>query len=57
MNKTFSIYFAILVTSCSSLTGPEGLFPDTRYDFLDEEPIKTKSGFSRLLITLPKAIK
>ena len=37
MNKTFSIYFAILVTSCSSLTGPEGLFPDTRYDFLDEE--------------------
>ena len=26
-----------LLSSCASLTGPEGAFPDTRYDFLDEE--------------------
>ena len=26
-----------LLSSCASLTGPEGAFPDTKYDFLDEE--------------------
>ena len=26
-----------LLSSCPSLTGPEGAFPDTKYDFLDEE--------------------
>ena len=37
MDKYKSIILAFLISSCSSLTGPEGAFPDTRYDFLDEE--------------------
>ena len=37
MDKYKPIILAFLISSCSSLTGPEGAFPDTRYDFLDEE--------------------
>ena len=37
MNKANLFLFLFLMTGCSSLTGPEGAFPDTRYDFLDEE--------------------
>ncbi len=37
MNKLNYIVFVFLVSSCASLTGPEGAFPDTKYDFLDEE--------------------
>ena len=37
MNKLNYIVFVFLVSSCASLTGPEGVFPDTKYDFLDEE--------------------
>jgi len=37
MNKLKYIVFVSLVSSCASLTGPEGAFPDTKYDFLDEE--------------------
>ena len=37
MNKLNFAILAFLVSSCSSLTGPEGAFPDTTYDFLDEE--------------------
>ena len=37
MGKYKPIILAFLISSCSSLTGPEGAFPDTRYDFLDEE--------------------
>ena len=37
MDKYKLIILAFLISSCSSLTGPEGAFPDTRYDFLDEE--------------------
>ena len=36
-NKVNLFLFLFLMTGCSSLTGPEGAFPDTRYDFLDEE--------------------
>jgi len=36
MNKLNYIVFVFLVSSCASLTGPEGAFPDTKYDFLDE---------------------
>ena len=37
MNKLIYIVLVLLVSSCASLTGPEGAFPDTKYDFLDEE--------------------
>ncbi len=37
MNKLNFAILAFLMSSCSSLTGPEGAFPDTTYDFLDEE--------------------
>ena len=37
MDKYKPIILAFLISSCSSLTGPEGAFPDTRYDVLDEE--------------------
>ena len=37
MDKYKPIILVFLISSCSSLTGPEGAFPDTRYDFLDEE--------------------
>ena len=37
MNKLNYIVLVLLVSSCASLTGPEGAFPDTKYDFLDEE--------------------
>ena len=37
MNKLNYIVFILLLSSCASLTGPEGAFPDTKYDFLDEE--------------------
>ena len=25
------------IQSCSYITGPEGMFPETKYDFLEEE--------------------
>ena len=37
MNKLNYVIFIFLLSSCASLTGPEGAFPDTKYDFLDEE--------------------
>ncbi len=37
MTKLNNIVLVFLLSSCASLTGPEGAFPDTRYDFLDEE--------------------
>ena len=37
MNKLNYVVLVFLVSSCASLTGPEGAFPDTKYDFLDEE--------------------
>ena len=37
MNKLNYIFLVLLVSGCASLTGPEGAFPDTKYDFLDEE--------------------
>ena len=37
MNKLNYVIFVFLLSSCASLTGPEGAFPDTKYDFLDEE--------------------
>jgi len=47
MNKLNYVIFIFLLSSCASLTGPEGAFPDTKYDFLDESSkmleIKLKS--------------
>mgnify|MGYP001433430683 FL=1 len=37
MKKIYFTIFAFLITSCSSLTGPEGAFPETKYEFLEEE--------------------
>ena len=37
MNKLNYVIIAFLVSSCASITGPEGAFPDTTYDFLDDE--------------------
>ena len=37
MNKFNLSLGVILISSCSYITGPEGAFPDTSYDFLNEE--------------------
>ncbi len=37
MNIIYFIIFTFLITSCSSLTGPDGVFSETKYDFLEEE--------------------
>ena len=37
MSKLNYVVLVFLVSSCASSTGPEGAFPDTKYDFLDEE--------------------
>ena len=37
MTKLNNIVLVFLLSSCASLTGPECAFPDTKYDFLDEE--------------------
>ena len=37
MTKLNNIVLVFLLSGCASLTGPEGAFPDTKYDFLDEE--------------------
>lgn len=37
MKKLNYLFLALLITSCASLTGPDGAFPDTKYDFLDDE--------------------
>ena len=37
MKKLNYVIIAFLVSSCASITGPEGAFPDTTYDFLDDE--------------------
>ena len=37
MNNLNYVIIAFLVSSCASITGPEGAFPDTTYDFLDDE--------------------
>ena len=36
MNKLNYVIFVFLLSSCASLTGPEGAFPDTKYDFLED---------------------
>ena len=37
--KTYFINIPILFLffGCSSMSGPDGFFPDTKYDFLDEQ--------------------
>ena len=38
MKNIFQITLAILfIQSCSYISGPEGMFPETKYDFLEEE--------------------
>ena len=38
MKNTFTGFLTVtFISSCSYLTGPEGLFPETKYDFLEEE--------------------
>ena len=37
MNKFNLSLGVILISSCSYISGPEGAFPDTSYDFLNEE--------------------
>ncbi|MFL2726278.1 MAG: outer membrane protein assembly factor BamC [Gammaproteobacteria bacterium] len=38
MKNTFIGFLTVtFISSCSYLTGPEGLFPETKYDFLEEE--------------------
>jgi outer membrane protein assembly factor BamC len=32
-----SIIALMIISSCSSITGPDGAFPETRYDFLEDE--------------------
>ena len=38
MKNTFIGFLTVtFISSCSYLTGPEGLFPETKYDFVEEE--------------------
>ncbi len=37
MKNYFFIIYIFMLSSCSYLTGPDGVFPDTQYDFLDDE--------------------
>ena len=37
MKNYFFIIFILTFSSCSYLTGPDGVFPDTQYEFLDDE--------------------
>lgn len=37
MKNYFFIVFILMFSSCSYLTGPDGVFPDTQYEFLDDE--------------------
>tara|TARA_Y100000996_G_scaffold348660_1_gene287273 strand:+ start:174 stop:1160 length:987 start_codon:yes stop_codon:yes gene_type:complete len=38
MKTAFLLFFTTLsLISCSTISGPNGYFPDTKYDFLDEE--------------------
>ncbi len=38
MKNLFSLFILILgLSSCSTISGPDGYFPDTKYDFLEEE--------------------
>ncbi len=37
MKNYLFIIFIFMFSSCSYLTGPDGVFPDTQYDFLDDE--------------------
>ncbi len=37
MKNYLFIIFIFMFSSCSYLTGPDGVFPDTTYDFLDDE--------------------
>ena len=37
MKNYFFIIFILMFSSCSYLTGPDGVFPDTQYEFLDDE--------------------
>ena len=37
MNKLNAIIIVLLMSGCASITGPDGAFPETRYDFLEEE--------------------
>ena len=36
-NTLIGFLTVTFISSCSYLTGPEGLFPETKYDFLEEE--------------------
>ena len=37
MKNYFFIIFILTFSCCSYLTGPDGVFPDTQYEFLDDE--------------------
>ena len=37
MKDYFFIILILMFSSCSYLTGPDGVFPDTQYEFLDDE--------------------
>ena len=39
--KIFIISLTVITSSCSYITGPEGYFPPTKYDFIEEKIEKT----------------
>jgi uncharacterized lipoprotein len=39
--KIFIISLTVITASCSYITGPEGYFPPTKYDFIEEKIEKT----------------
>ena len=49
IKKLFIINVFLITSSCSYISGPEGYFPTTKYDFLKEEVEKN--------ITLPESLE
>ena len=43
IKQTSSIFIILMISSCSMLGGPDGYFPDKKYDFLKEEIEETIS--------------
>ena len=37
MIKLQFLILILVISSCSIMRGPDGFFPDTKYDFLEEE--------------------
>ena len=54
-----NLIVVFFLTGCSFLTGPEGIFPEKQYEFLDEEiaeDINLPEAVSYTHLTLPTSV-